>query len=35
MGWSLEVTARVEHVEPTVIDPLVHVRGRYLTVDDH
>ncbi|MGV8850701.1 MAG: flavin reductase family protein [Propionibacteriaceae bacterium] len=33
MGWSLEVTARVEHVEPAVIDPLVHVRGRYLTVD--
>ncbi len=32
-GWAVEVTARVDHVELAVIDPLVHVRGRYLTVD--
>jgi flavin reductase (DIM6/NTAB) family NADH-FMN oxidoreductase RutF len=34
VGWSLEVTARVEHVELAPVDPLVHVHGRYLTLGD-
>lgn len=33
LGWSLEVTARVEHVEVAAIVPLVHVHGRYVSVD--
>lgn len=32
LGWSMEVTARIDHVESTDIDALVHVRGRYVAV---
>ncbi len=31
LGWSLEVTARVEHVHLAALDPLLHIRGRYRT----
>lgn len=30
LGWSLEITGRIEHVEVGEDDPLMHLRGRLL-----
>lgn len=32
-GWALLVRARIEHAEVDDRDPLVHLRGRYRTLD--